>query len=57
MFLSSKASRSDKREAQRARDNRAEIVKSALDRARSRAADLYKWGLSRPLGSWRGRTA
>src|SRR5262249_8673426 len=44
MFLSSKASRIRQREAQRARDNRAEIVK-ARSIGQITRRDLYKWGL------------
>src|SRR5262245_31349790 len=49
MFLSSKASRVRQREAQRARDNRAEIVK-ALSIGQITRRDLYKWGLFTTTG-------
>ena len=49
MFLSSKASRIRQREAQRARDNRAEIVK-ALSIGQITRRDLYKWGLFTTTG-------
>src|SRR5215831_15998935 len=44
MYISSKASRIRQREAQKARDNRAEIVK-ALSIGQISRRDLYKWGL------------
>src|SRR5215468_10143174 len=44
MYLSSKASRARQREAQNARNNRAEIVK-ALSHGQITRRDLYKWGL------------
>ena len=44
MYISKKASRARQREAQRARDNRAEIVKALLDRPDHRR-DLFKWGI------------
>src|SRR5712671_8135382 len=43
-YLSSKASRMRQREAQNARNNRAEIVK-ALSIGQITRRDLYKWGL------------
>src|SRR5258708_34908437 len=43
-YLSSKASRIRQREAQNARNNRAEIVK-ALSIGQITRRDLYKWGL------------
>src|SRR5215475_6810747 len=43
-FLSSKASRIRQREAQRARDNRAEIIR-ALSIGQITRRDLYKWGI------------
>src|SRR5262250_2142091 len=49
MFLSSKASRSRQREAQRARENRAEIVK-ALSIGQISRRDLYKWGIFTTTG-------
>src|SRR5262245_32255003 len=49
MFLSSKASRIRQREAQRARDNRAEIVR-ALSIGQITRRDLYKWGLFTTTG-------
>src|SRR5262245_51390308 len=44
MYLSSKASRARVRQAQHARDNRAEIVK-ALSHGEITRRDLYKWGI------------
>jgi len=44
MYISSKASRIRQREAQRARDNRAEIVK-ARSAGQITRRDLYKWGI------------
>jgi len=44
MYLSSKASHIRQREAKRARDNRAEIVK-ALAAGQITRRDLYKWGI------------
>src|SRR5215472_2638163 len=44
MYLSSKASRIRQREAQNARNNRAEIVK-ALSLGQITKRDLYKWGI------------
>src|ERR1700730_7720518 len=49
-FLSNKASRIRQREAQRARDNRAEIVK-ALSIGQITRRDLYKWGLFTTTGA------
>jgi len=49
MYLSSKASGIRQREAQRARDNRAEIVK-ALSIGQITRRDLYKWGLFTTAG-------
>src|SRR5262245_11987110 len=49
MFLSSKASRIRQKEAQRARENRAEIVK-ALSIGQITRRDLYKWGLFTTTG-------
>jgi FtsP/CotA-like multicopper oxidase with cupredoxin domain len=43
-YISSKASRIRQREAQRARDNRAEIVR-ALSHGQITRRDLFKWGL------------
>src|SRR5215468_766168 len=43
-FLSSKASRIRQREAQRARDNRAEIIR-ALSIGQITRRDLYRWGI------------
>src|SRR5262249_38888674 len=43
-FLSSRASRIRQREAQRARDNRAEIIR-ALSIGQITRRDLYKWGI------------
>ena len=44
MYISNKASRLRQREAQRARDNRAEIVK-ALSQGQITRRDLVKWGI------------
>src|SRR5215471_5251065 len=44
MYISDKASRRRQREAQNARNNRAEIVK-ALSLGQITRRDLYKWGL------------
>ena len=44
MYISSKASRIRQREAQKARDNRAEIVK-ALSQGQITRRDLLKWGI------------
>src|SRR5438128_4226637 len=48
-YLSSKASRIRQREAQNARDNRAEIVR-ALSIGQITRRDLYKWGLFTTTG-------
>ena len=48
-FLTEKASRIRQREAQRARDNRAEIVK-ALSHGQITRRDLYKWGIFTATG-------
>ncbi|HET7882810.1 MAG TPA: multicopper oxidase domain-containing protein [Acetobacteraceae bacterium] len=48
-YLTEKASRRRVREAQQARDNRAEIVK-ALSHGQIRRRDLYKWGLLTATG-------
>src|SRR5262252_8068025 len=44
MYISTKASRARQREAQNARDNRAEIIK-ALSIGQITRRDLYKWGI------------
>ena len=49
MYISSKASRIRQREAQKARDNRAEIVK-ALSLGQITRRDLFKWGLLTSAG-------
>jgi FtsP/CotA-like multicopper oxidase with cupredoxin domain len=49
-YLSSTASRARQREAQRARDNRAEIVK-ALSHGQITRRELYKWGLLTVTGA------
>ena len=49
MYISSKASRIRQREAQNARNNRAEIVK-ALSLGQITRRDLYKWGLLTTTG-------
>jgi len=49
MFLSSKASRIRQKEAERARENRAEITK-ALSIGQITRRDLYKWGLFTTTG-------
>src|SRR5215831_14705714 len=49
MYLSTKASRIRQREAQNARNNRAEIVK-ALSLGQITRRDLYKWGLLTTAG-------
>src|SRR5499433_3130292 len=49
MYLSTKASRIRQREAQNARNNRAEIVK-ALSLGQITRRDLYKWGLLTTTG-------
>ena len=48
-FLTEKASQLRQREAQRARDNRAEIVK-ALSHGQITRRDLYKWGIFTATG-------
>src|SRR5215470_17955440 len=48
-YLSTKASRIRQREAQNARNNRAEIVK-ALSLGQITQRDLYKWGLLTTTG-------
>src|SRR5262249_46902806 len=48
-FLSTKASRARQREAQNARNNRAEIVK-ALSIGQISRRDLYRWGLLTTFG-------
>jgi FtsP/CotA-like multicopper oxidase with cupredoxin domain len=50
MYISSKASRARQREAQNARDNRAEIVK-AVSHGQITRRDLYKWGLLTATGA------
>src|SRR5499433_4246216 len=50
MYLSPKASPARQREAQKARDNRAEIVK-ALSQGQITRRDLYKWGIFTGLGA------
>src|SRR5262247_186484 len=50
MYLTSKASRIRQREAQRARDNRAEIVK-ARSIGQITRRDLYKWGILTATGA------
>ena len=50
MYISSKASRIRQREAQNARNNRAEIVK-ALSLGQITRRDLYKWGLLTTTGA------
>jgi FtsP/CotA-like multicopper oxidase with cupredoxin domain len=49
MYISEKASRIRQKEAQRARDNRAEIVK-ALSIGQINRRDLFKWGLLTTTG-------
>jgi hypothetical protein len=49
-FLTEKASRIRQREAQRARDNRAEIVR-ALSHGQITRRDLYKWGIFTVTGA------
>ena len=49
MYLSRKASRARLREAQNARDNRAEIVK-ALSQGQITRRDLFKWGIFTSTG-------
>src|SRR5262247_88399 len=50
MYLTSKASRIRQREAQRARDNRAEIIK-ARSIGQITRRDLYKWGILTATGA------
>src|SRR5215813_9386368 len=50
MYISTKASRIRQREAQKARDNRAEIVQ-ALSAGQITRRDLYKWGIFTGLGA------
>ena len=50
MYLGEKASRIRQNEAQRARDNRAEIVK-ALSVGQITRRDLYKWGIFTAVGA------
>jgi hypothetical protein len=50
MYISPKASPARQREAQNARDNRAEIVK-ALSHGQITRRDLYKWGLFTATGA------
>jgi FtsP/CotA-like multicopper oxidase with cupredoxin domain len=50
MFISPKASAARQREAQNARDNRAEVVK-ALGQGQITRRDLYKWGLFTATGA------
>ena len=50
MYLSNKASAARLREAQRARDNRAEIIK-ALSIGQITRRDLYKWGIFTTTGA------
>src|SRR5262249_50820850 len=50
MYISEKASRTRQREAQKARDNRAEIVK-ALSLGQITRRDLFKWGLLTSAGA------
>jgi FtsP/CotA-like multicopper oxidase with cupredoxin domain len=50
MYISPKASLARQREAQKARDNRAEIVK-ALSHGQITRRDLYKWGLFTVAGA------
>ena len=55
MYISSKASRIRQREAQRARNNRAEIVKArSLGQVTRR--ELVKWGIFTAGGRWCART-
>ena len=49
MYLPKNASRARQREAQNARDNRAEIIK-ALSHGQITRRDLYKWGLLTATG-------
>jgi FtsP/CotA-like multicopper oxidase with cupredoxin domain len=50
MYISPKASLARQREAQKARDNRAEIVK-ALSQGQITRRDLYKWGIFTATGA------
>ena len=50
MYISPKASPARQREAQKARDNRAEIVK-ALSHGQITRRDLYKWGIFTATGA------
>jgi FtsP/CotA-like multicopper oxidase with cupredoxin domain len=50
MYISSKASRARQKEAQKARDNRAEIVK-ALSIGEITRRDLFKWGIFTATGA------
>ena len=50
MYISKKASRARQREAQKARDNRAEIVK-ALSIGQITRRDLFKWGIYTTTGA------
>src|SRR5262250_2593082 len=50
MYISPKASLARQREAQKARDNRAEIVK-ALSHGQITRRDLYKWGIFTTTGA------
>jgi FtsP/CotA-like multicopper oxidase with cupredoxin domain len=50
MYISPKASMARQREAQKARDNRAEIVK-ALSHGQITRRDLYKWGIFTVTGA------
>src|SRR3954454_15491808 len=50
MYISPKASMARQREAQKARDNRAEIVK-ALGQGQITRRDLYKWGIFTVTGA------
>jgi hypothetical protein len=50
MFISPKASAARQREAQNARDNRAEVIK-ALGQGQITRRDLYKWGLFTATGA------
>src|SRR3954464_4861448 len=50
MYLSWKASRARMKEAQTARDNRAEIIR-ALSQGQITRRDLYKWGIFTTTGA------
>src|SRR5215471_8505945 len=50
MYLSPRASLARQREAQKARDNRAEIVR-ALSQGQVTRRDLYKWGIFTTTGA------